>query len=71
MKKLEKMTRRELAELIIDNSIKRGIIKAKNRELQINARLNGYGLVKPMGWVALYNTALCITMGYNHRAIEL
>lgn len=41
MKKLEEMTRKELAEVIVDNQIKRGIVKKENRNLQIQARLTG------------------------------
>ena len=57
MKELEKMTRRELAEVIINDQIKRGIIKEENKEMQINARLKGCGMVKAMGWMDLYETA--------------
>ena len=34
MKELEKMTRRELAEIIVNDQIKRGVIKKENKELQ-------------------------------------
>lgn len=42
------MTRKELAEAIVDDQIKRGIVKKESRELQINARLKGIGSAKPM-----------------------
>lgn len=54
MKELEKMTRRELAEVIVNNQIKRGIIKKENKEMQIKARLTG---TFKMGWLSLYETA--------------
>lgn len=41
MKKLEEMTRKELAEVIVNNQIERGIVKLESKEIQIEARLNG------------------------------
>lgn len=54
MKKLEEMTRRELAEIIVDDQIKRGIVNEENRDLQIKARLYGIGSLKPMTKNELY-----------------
>ena len=53
-KELEKMTRRELAEIIVNDQIKRGVIKKENKEKQIKARLTG---MFKMGWLDLYETA--------------
>lgn len=55
--KLEKMSRKELAEFIVDNQIKRGIVKAENKEKQIKARLKGLGMLKAQSWTDLYNGA--------------
>lgn len=54
MKKLEEMTRRELAEIIVDDQIKRGVVNEENRDLQIKARLYGIGSLKPMSKKDLY-----------------
>lgn len=54
MKRLEDMTRKELAEVIVNNQIERGIVKAENKERQIKARLTG---MFKMGWLDLYETA--------------
>lgn len=35
------MTRKEMIEACVDDQIKRGIVKAENREMQINSRLKG------------------------------
>ena len=59
MKELEKMTRRELAEVIVNDQIKRGIVKEENKELQIKARLKGFGMTKAMSWLDLYEAAKC------------
>lgn len=42
------MTRKEMITYCVDDQIKRGIIKAENRTMQIKSRLNGKGLVKAM-----------------------
>lgn len=42
------MTRQELAELIVDDQIRRGIIKKESREVVIRGRLKGLGASKPM-----------------------
>lgn len=42
------MTRKEMIAACVDDQIKRGIVKAENRTMQINARLKGRGLVKAM-----------------------
>lgn len=55
MKTLEQMTRRELATIIVEDQIKRGIVKAENKEMQIKSRLNGKGYAKSMSWNELYN----------------
>lgn len=54
MKKLEDMTRKELAEIIVNDQIKRGVVKLENKEKQIQARLTG---MFKMGWLDLYETA--------------
>lgn len=36
------MTRKEMITACVDDQIKRGIIKAENRKMQINARLIGW-----------------------------
>lgn len=58
MKKFEEMTRRELAEVIVDDQIRRGVVKEERREFQIKARLKGIGQAKPMSWIDLYNTVV-------------
>lgn len=45
---LHSMTKRQLAETIVDDQIKRGVIKQENRDFQINSRLKGLGALKPM-----------------------
>lgn len=57
MKRLENMTRKELAEIIVNNQIERGLVKLENKEKQIKARLKGCGMIKAMGWMDLYETA--------------
>ena len=57
MKKLEEMTRYELAEVIVDDQIKRGVVKPENKESQIQGRLNGVGALKPMTKSELYKSA--------------
>lgn len=42
------MTRKEMITACVDDQIKRGIVKAENRTLQIKARLNGLGACKAM-----------------------
>ena len=42
------MTRKELISACVDDQIKRGIVKAANRTMQIKARLNGANGVKAM-----------------------
>lgn len=54
MKELEKMTRRELAEVIVNEQIKKGIVKPESKEIQIQARLKGCGALKPMCKNELY-----------------
>ena len=60
MKKLEKMTRKELAEVIVNNQIERGIVKAENKAFQIKARLKGCGMLKAESWTDLYNGAKAV-----------
>lgn len=43
----KKMTRKEMIEACVDDQIKRGIVKAENREMQIKLRLTGNF---KMGW---------------------
>lgn len=42
------MTRKELITLCVEDQIKRGIVKAENKALQIKARLVGMYGIKPM-----------------------
>lgn len=44
------MTRKEMIEACVDDQIKRGIVKAENRQMQINARLKGRFGVPAMSW---------------------
>lgn len=46
------MTRKEMITACVDDQIKRGIIKAENRKMQINARLIGWN---KMGYTACLN----------------
>lgn len=46
-KPLEKMTKRELVEKIVDDQIKRGTIPKESRERQIEGRLKGAGAMRP------------------------
>lgn len=57
MKQLEKMTRRELAEVIVNNQIERGITRVETKELQIERRLKGCGVLKAQSWTDLYEAA--------------
>lgn len=47
-----KITRKEMATLLVEDQIKRGIIKSENKEMQVEARLNG---MLKMSWMELYN----------------
>ena len=52
------MTRKEMISACVDDQIKRGIIKAENREMQIKARLKGFSCCKAMSYsecVTWYN----------------
>lgn len=42
------MTRKQMIEACVDDQIKRGVVKAENRAMQIRARLRGAGIVKAM-----------------------
>lgn len=57
MKNLEKMTRKELAEVIVNNQILRGIIKEERKNIVINGLLKGAGYLKAQSWTDLYETA--------------
>ena len=57
MKKLEEMTRKELAEVIVDNQIERGIVEKENKQFQIEARLKGYARLRPLSKSELYKGA--------------
>lgn len=50
-------TRKEMAEMIVDNQIARGIVKQENRYHQVKARLVGS---MKMGYTDLYNA--CVSM---------
>lgn len=45
-------TRKEMATLLVEDQIKRGVVKAENKELQINARLSG---PLKMSWMDLHD----------------
>ena len=62
------MTRKEMITYCIDDQIKRGIVKAANRTMQINARLNGKYGVKAMSKAECeiwYNETLKAIKGVN------
>lgn len=42
------MTRKEMITACVDDQIKRGVVKADNRTMQITLRLKGFGYCKPM-----------------------
>lgn len=42
------MTRKEMITACVNDQIKRGVIKADNRAMQIKSRLNGLGCCKAM-----------------------
>lgn len=63
MKELKNKTRKELIEIIVNDQIKRGIVKSEKKEMHINARLKGCGMIRPMGWLDLYE--LVIELGLN------
>lgn len=42
------MTRKQMIEAIVNDQIERGIVKAEDKQAQINARLKGCGALKPM-----------------------
>ncbi|MCX4254714.1 MAG: hypothetical protein OSJ63_05570 [Bacilli bacterium] len=54
MKNLEEMTRKELAEIIVDDQIRRGIVTPDKKEMLIQARLTG--IIK-MSKAELYKSA--------------
>jgi hypothetical protein len=39
-----------MIEAIVNDQIKRGIVKAEDRQMQVNARLKGCGALKPMSY---------------------
>lgn len=45
-------TRKEMATLLVEDQIKRGVVKPENKELQINARLSG---PLKMSWMDLHD----------------
>lgn len=42
------MTRKQMIEAIVNDQIERGIVKAEDRQMQVNARLKGCGALRPM-----------------------
>lgn len=58
MKEFEKMTRKELAILLVEDQIKRNIIKEENKATHVNRVLKGFGsYIKPMSKVELIKYA--------------
>ena len=57
MKELEKMTRKELANLIVTNQIERGILKEESREIVVKGMLKGAGFLKAQSWSELLQGA--------------
>lgn len=52
------MTRKQMIEAIIDDQIRRGIVKPEDKKMQVNARLKGCGALRPMSYrecVETYN----------------
>ena len=60
MKELKEMTRKELAEVIVNDQIKRGVVKPEKKDFQIKARLKGCGYLKAQSWMDLYESALAM-----------
>lgn len=44
------MTRKQMIEAIVNDQIKRGIVKPEEKKMQVNARLKGCGALKPMSY---------------------
>lgn len=63
MKELENMTRKELAEFIVNAQIKNGLVKPENKEFQIRGRLKGCGALKPQSKEELYRGAKAFIEG--------
>lgn len=57
MKELEKMTRKELANFIVNNQIERGIIKAERKNVVLKGYLNGLGFLKAQSKMELLKAA--------------
>lgn len=58
MKEFEKMTRKELAVLLVEDQIKRNVIKEENKEIHIKRVLKGFGYyIKPMSKIELVSYA--------------
>lgn len=53
-------TRKEMVTLLVEDQIKRGVVKPKNKELQINARLNG---PLKMSWMDLHDYIVKYNLG--------
>lgn len=51
------MTRKEMISACVDDQIKRGIVKAENRQMQIKARLNGAFAMSKAQCESWYNAA--------------
>lgn len=62
-KELKDMTRKELAEYIVDDQIKRGVIKEDSKDKVVDRYLKGAGAVKAQSWTDLYNGAKAIKEG--------
>ena len=65
-----KMTRKQLAEYIVDNQIERGVVKPENRDLQVNGRLKGVGASKAMSKQELLKGAEDIKEYYGENGLK-
>lgn len=58
MKEYEKMTRKELAILLVEDQIKRNVVKEENKLTHVKRVLKGFGsYIKPMSKTELVNYA--------------
>lgn len=58
MKEFEKMTRKELAILLVEDQIRRNVIKEENKVTHIKRVLKGFGsYIKPMSKIELVKYA--------------
>ena len=66
-----KMTRKQLAEYIVERQIERGVVKAENKEAQVQGRLKGIGDAKPMSKQELIKGAESMAKTPKERAKEI